>query len=115
MIDRRIYLRVPTAVSVSIGGQDFDGTVTFITADLSAGGFFVESDLWFDVGTSVSVRIDDAEGLSSELNGTVAWVERGGEDRTPGMGIAFADIGSLDRHALAALVAGASDSAISGQ
>jgi uncharacterized protein (TIGR02266 family) len=83
------------------------GLLIFTSADVSAGGAFLKSDLLLEQGESLSLEFH----LEGRLNpiraqAKVVWVRRFPEVSEPaGMGVEFVAIDEDDRAALLALVA----------
>jgi Tfp pilus assembly protein PilZ len=61
----------------------------------------LQSDLLFEVGESLSLEIPLATDETLAARGRVAWVTRGGNDKSPaGMGIEFDQLSPQDRRRL---------------
>jgi len=89
-------------VVVHAAGNKVEAGIRLDTADMSEGGAFLQSDLLFEVGESLSLEIPVAAGETLAARGRVAWVTRGGDDKTPaGMGIEFDKLSPQDRRRLA--------------
>lgn len=87
---------------VHAAGNKVEAGIRLDTADMSEGGAFLQSDLLFEVGESLSLEIPVAAGETLAARGRVAWVTRGGDDKTPaGMGIEFDKLSPQDRRRLA--------------
>lgn len=88
-------------VVVRAAGNKVEAGIRLNTADLSEGGAFLRSDILFEVGENLSLEIPLATGETLAARGRVAWVTRGGGDKTPaGMGIEFAKLSPQDRRRL---------------
>ncbi|HEX7596669.1 MAG TPA: PilZ domain-containing protein [Polyangia bacterium] len=88
-------------VVVRAAGNKVKAGIRLDTADLSEGGAFLRSDLLFEVGETLSLEIPLTAGETLSASGRVAWVTRGGGDKTPtGMGIAFERLSAPDRRRL---------------
>ena len=73
--------------------------------DLCEGGLFVRTQRPSPPGTPLQLELQDREGRSVELEGTVAWVRREAAGLgPPGMGVAFHALSDWDRALLADLV-----------
>lgn len=85
------------------------GLLIFTSADVSAGGAFLKSDLLLEPGEELSLECH-LEGKKSPIRARarVAWVRRFPEsDQPAGMGVEFVGIDDDDRAALRDLVADA--------
>ena len=88
-------------VVVRAAGNKVEAGIRLDTADLSEGGAFLQSDLLFEVGESLSLEIPLATDETLAARGRVAWVTRGGNDKSPaGMGIEFDQLSPQDRRRL---------------
>ena len=83
------------------------GLLIFTSADVSAGGAFLKSDLLLEQGEPLSLEFH-LEGRMSPIRAQarVVWVRRFPEGSEPaGMGVEFVNINEDDRGALLAVVA----------
>jgi Tfp pilus assembly protein PilZ len=88
-------------VVVRAAGNKVEAGIRLDTADLSEGGAFLQSDLLFEVGENLRLEIPLAKGETLAAHGRVAWVTRGGDDKSPaGMGIEFDKLSPQDRRRL---------------
>ncbi len=109
-VDQRRFER--KAVSVDFQARDAHGAgqLVFQSADLSAGGTFLKSDLLLELGEALSLEFTlpatpGGAPRSVRTQARVAWVRRfpqGGE--AAGMGVEFVSMDEDDRQALTAYV-----------
>jgi uncharacterized protein (TIGR02266 family) len=107
-VDHRRYSR--KALAVDFAGRDGSGTglLIFTSADVSAGGAFLKSELLLEQGETLSLEFH-LEGRREPIRAraNVVWVRRFPEPNQPaGMGVEFVSINDEDRAALSALVDG---------
>jgi len=101
----RLLTELP--VVVTDRANRVEGGIRFDTADFSAGGAFLRSDLLFEVGEVLDIEFELPSGRGIQVRGRVVRVSRESSDeRIPGMGIAFVDFATEDRAALEAHLRG---------
>lgn len=98
MSGKRKYRRRPLAVSIRMRDLSGAGEIEFDTLDLSLGGAFLKSDLFFEIGDSFELEVSLAGGAPLALQARVVRTSRD-EDR-PGMGIAFEPMADATRNAI---------------
>ena len=106
--DKRRHARRTLSVEFRAGGMDGLGALQLSSADLSAGGAFLVSDLLLEPGETLSLEFQVA-GLPAPVRAQarVAWVRRfPGPEQPSGMGIEFVRLGRPERAALDAWVHG---------
>jgi len=110
--DKRIYVRIPVHVHTTVKDEDFDGTMTFVSEDLSIGGVFLRSDYVFDIGTGLDIELNlpDECGIV-RATAKVVWARIEDGAGSPGMGISFVDFSDVDRRLLEQFVAAQAGSA----
>lgn len=88
------------------GGMDGLGALELSSADLSAGGAFLVSDLLLEPGETLSLEFQIAGRPGPvQVQARVAWVRRfPGKEQPAGMGIEFVRLGKEERAALDAWV-----------
>jgi Tfp pilus assembly protein PilZ len=92
---------VELPVLVSDSANRVKAGIRFGSAEISAGGAFLRSDLLFEVGEILNLQIDLSPGHRIAAVGRVVRVSRGAEpDRIAGMGIEFVDLSPADRAAI---------------
>jgi uncharacterized protein (TIGR02266 family) len=95
----RSTLEVPVVVSDTT--NRVRGGIRFASADVSAGGAFLRSDLLFEIGELLTLEFDLPGGRHVRVRGRVVRVSRdGGKDKFPGMGVEFVDLPAEDRAAI---------------
>jgi uncharacterized protein (TIGR02266 family) len=102
----RRYIR--RAVKVEFRGKDTEGMgdLLFDSADLSAGGTFLKSDVLLELGDRLSLEFQIPEtNQTVQAQCRVAWVRRFPTgDEPAGMGIEFLTLADDDRKALSEFV-----------
>jgi uncharacterized protein (TIGR02266 family) len=95
----RATLEVPVVVSDAAGRVRVG--IRFASADVSAGGAFLRSDLLFEIGELLTLEFDLPSGRHVRARGRVVRVSRDdSKDRFPGMGVEFVDLTAEDRAAI---------------
>ena len=101
--DQRRYER--RAVEVRFQARDASGVgqLVFTSADLSAGGTFLRSELLLELGDTLSLEFSlPGARLAIRAQARVAWVRRFPQEaEPPGMGVEFTAMSDEDRGALA--------------
>lgn len=97
-------------VLVSDAADDLRAAITFDAADLSQGGAFLRSELFFEVGEVLELQIEVTPSVRVSARGRVVRVSRA--EGAAGMGIEFLDLGAEGHRLLAAALAGQSPSAL---
>jgi len=98
MSGKRKYRRRPLAVSIRMRDQAGAGEIEFDTLDLSLGGAFLKSDLFFEIGDKFELEVTLGTAAPLTLEARVVRTSRD-EDR-PGMGIAFESMPDAVRNAI---------------
>jgi uncharacterized protein (TIGR02266 family) len=81
------------------------GQLVFTSADLSAGGTFLTSDLLLEQGEPLSLELSLPGQAPLRVQARVAWVRRFPEaGEKPGMGVEFISMKEEDRQRLAAIL-----------
>ena len=100
----RLKVTLPIEVSASSDGST---ALSFLlkTRDLSSGGAYLPSDLFFEVGERLTLQLGLPEGGRLPMAGKVAWIK---QDQEPdhmlcGMGIEFVELSERERRTLAEL------------
>ena len=105
----RASLEVP--VVVTDAEKRASGRIRFATADISASGAFLHSDMLLEIGEQLIVEFDLPGGRHIRVRGRVVRVSHGqapdaagdgAGDRQPGMGVEFVDLSPEDRAAIEA-------------
>ncbi len=99
----RRHRRIPLQVEIRARDTEGTGVLLFESADVSAGGTFLKSDLLLEQGEALSLefRIPRLERLM-RAEARVVWVRRFPADgENAGMGVEFLSMSDLDRAALA--------------
>lgn len=95
----RATLEVPVVVSDAT--NRVRGGIRFASADVSAGGAFLRSDMLFEIGELLMLEFDLPGGRHVQARGRVVRVARdGSKDKFPGMGVEFVDLSPEDRAAI---------------
>lgn len=82
------------------------GRLVFESADVSAGGTFLRSELLFEPDEVLSLELQVGDGQVVRATARVAWVRRFPQRGEPaGMGLEFTAMGEADRAVLARLLA----------
>lgn len=77
------------------------GTLVFTSADVSAGGAFLKSELLLEVGETLTLEFRVAPDMLVRTAARVAWVRRFPEGAQPaGMGVQFTSMGEAERAAV---------------
>jgi uncharacterized protein (TIGR02266 family) len=105
--DHRRFSRKALGVDFAARDGLGAGLLIFTSADVSAGGAFLKSDLLLEQGEALSLEFHlDHRKDPIRVQARVAWVRRFPEPPQPaGMGVEFIDLGEDDRAALLAVVA----------
>jgi len=83
------------------------GSLVFDSADLSAGGAFLVSDVLFERGEALTLSFTLPGGSTIRCDSRIAWVRRcPDEGQPPGMGVEFKDLADFDHRALEAFLEG---------
>lgn len=83
------------------------GQLIFDSADVSAGGAFLVSDVLFEQGETLSIDFTLPGGVALHTVARIAWVRRfPAEGQEAGMGIEFLGLGGIERRALDAYLKG---------
>lgn len=104
--DQRRFER--KALTVQFHAKDAQGVgqLIFESADLSAGGTFLKSDLLLETGEALALEFPILEGRVIRAQARVAWVRRFPQPReVAGMGVEFTAMQDGDREALATFLA----------
>ena len=100
--DHRRFARKAVAVEFQARDAHGAGQLMFESADVSAGGAFLKSDLLLEQGEALSLEVQ-LPTVTVRAQARVAWVRRFPEAGEPaGMGVEFTSITDSDRAALAA-------------
>jgi uncharacterized protein (TIGR02266 family) len=104
--NRRVYVRIPVTLSAEVVDETIGGTIYFVTRDLGVGGLFLRSDLLFDVGMPLTLRVAlPTQSTPLVMRARVVWIHDDVDDENAGMGVAFEALDDTVRRALAAFVA----------
>lgn len=77
------------------------GTLIFTSADVSAGGAFLKSELLLEIGETLSLEFRISPATVVRTSARVAWVRRFPEAGQPaGMGVQFTSMGETEREAV---------------
>ena len=96
--ERRSATRIPIEADVTLGGH---GRVQVgVVSDVSPDGLFASAYAPVPVGTRLSLRFRLPTGQVVGT-GVVRWTREGRPGRLGGMGIQLAEVGEMDRRALA--------------
>jgi Tfp pilus assembly protein PilZ len=77
------------------------GTLVFASADVSAGGAFLKSELLLEVGETLALEFQVPGGTVVKTPARVAWVRRFPEgSQAAGMGVQFTSLGEHERAVL---------------
>jgi uncharacterized protein (TIGR02266 family) len=106
-VDQRKSLRKSLSVRFHAkDGQGF-GQLVFESADISAGGAFLRSELLFEPGEALALSFAAKDGRVIEAQAKVAWVRRFPHGQEPaGMGVEFVSVSDDSRRALEAFLGG---------
>ena len=106
-MEHRRFSRKALAVDFAARDGLGAGLLIFTSADVSAGGAFLKSDLLLEQGEVLSLEFHlDGRKDPIRAKALVVWVRRFPEGAQPaGMGVEFVGLGEADRAALLALVA----------
>ncbi|MFW5878971.1 MAG: PilZ domain-containing protein [Myxococcota bacterium] len=105
----RVYrrsLRKAVRTEIRFGDASGLGDILLDSRDLSEGGAFIASDLFFDIGEELDLelQVPNTE-RTVRARGRIAWVGRGEDgDNPPGMGLQFIDLSEEDRALLTRFV-----------
>jgi uncharacterized protein (TIGR02266 family) len=100
--EQRRHSRKMMQVTIHARDSQGIGQLVFTSADLSAGGMFLTSELLLEDGEALSLEFMLA-GLATPIyaQAKVAWVRRFPSDGEPaGMGVQFLSLSDADRSAL---------------
>ena len=93
---RRRIVNLPVLVRAASGR--LHAAISFDSTDLSHGGAFLRSELFFEVGEVLELEIQVSPGAHLAVRGRVVRVSRA--EQAPGMGIEFVDLAGHSREAL---------------
>lgn len=103
--DQRRYLRKTVAVAFQAKAGSGSGQLSFTSADVSAGGAFLVSELLLEHGESLIFEFTLEGQATISARGRVAWVRRFPQANEPaGMGVEFTAISDEGRKALEAFL-----------
>lgn len=100
--DQRRHERKALAVEFRAHDGRGAGQLVFVSADLSAGGTFLRSELLLEQGEALSLEFSLPDRpVSIRAHARVAWVRRFPQSgETAGMGVEFLGLDEADRQAL---------------
>jgi uncharacterized protein (TIGR02266 family) len=93
-LERRAAPRASLQLEISVGSESH--FYSYLTDDLSAGGVFVVTYQPLSVGTDVQLEFNLPAAVV-RARGRVRWSRRATEHAPPGIGIAFTELGELER------------------
>jgi uncharacterized protein (TIGR02266 family) len=96
---KRKYRRRPIRVTLRMRDQSGAGEIEFDTHDISLGGAFVRSDLFFEIGEQFEVELH-FPGQAGPLFLKARVVRASREEHKPGMGVAFEPMSDDVRNAI---------------
>jgi c-di-GMP-binding flagellar brake protein YcgR len=103
--DQRRFERKSLSVQFNARDGQGVGQLVFESADLSAGGTFLKSDLLLEPGEALSLEFKVLQGRVIRAQARVAWVRRFPQPKEPaGMGVEFVTMPEQDQEALHAFL-----------